>query len=62
MHSSEESADSSDDGAENTGEMVLRGHAISTPLVVLAGSNYPESINPDVYGSRLCWALNEMLP
>jgi len=38
MPSSEESADSSDDGAENAGgEMVLRGHAISTPLVVLTG-------------------------
>ena len=37
IHSSEESAESSDDGGENPGEIVLRGYVVSTPLVVLSG-------------------------
>jgi hypothetical protein len=34
---SEESAESSDDGGETAGETVLRGYAVTMPLVILAG-------------------------
>jgi len=37
IQSSEESAESSDEGGENAGEIILRGHAVTTPLVVLSG-------------------------
>ena len=52
IHSSEESADSSDDGGgENTGEIVLRGHAISNPLVVLSGTycTYPTKNQVNIF-------------
>ena len=35
--SSEESAESSDDGGEAAGEVVMRGYAVLLPLVILAG-------------------------
>ncbi len=38
LSGSEESAESSDDGGEAAGgELVMRGYAVSLPLVILAG-------------------------